>query len=58
MTANIMANILGEGVNMMNYHDANRGFGLHSLGYFAAGYIGTAVGENRNDVIQRWRPFI
>ncbi|MFN3802556.1 hypothetical protein [Belliella pelovolcani] len=39
-----MANSVGGGVNMMNYHDPDRGFGLHSLGYFAAGYLGTSVG--------------
>ena len=30
--------------NMMNHHDSQKGFGWHSLGYFAAGAIGAGVG--------------
>jgi hypothetical protein len=39
-----VAAFVGGAVNMMNQHDAKRGFGLHSLGYFAAGAVGAAAG--------------
>ena len=43
-TAKILSKTMGGGLNMMNHHDADRGFGAHSLGYFAAGFFGTHYG--------------
>jgi RHS repeat-associated protein len=39
-----LANSFGGVINTLNNYDPAKGLGWHSLGHFAAGYIGTAVG--------------
>ncbi len=43
-TAKGLSVFMSGSVNMMNHHDPERGFGLHSFGYFAAGAFGAAAG--------------
>lgn len=44
LLANKTASLYGGGLNMVNNFDPEKGVGLHTLGHFAAGYIGTQVG--------------
>jgi RHS repeat-associated protein len=43
-TAKIMGNTMSGLVNMVNHHDTEQGWGLHSLARFGVGYLGAAVG--------------